>query len=93
MIFAFILLISVLQFCLYAFCDFRKWRYGKATVSAIIVLAHFFVFPGLFFPEESDMRCGLPEMAITFGFWIFGSIATIITFLLYHFTKRMLRKK
>jgi hypothetical protein len=42
------------------------------------------VFPKFFYPEPSTdgINCGMPILGITFGFWIFGTIAGIATHIL-----------
>lgn len=80
-----IILIFVLQLVAYALLD--KFRVGKLKwlALALILVLYVFVIPPYYFPQSTDGKgiCGLPALAITFGFMLAGGIATIIGNVLY----------
>ncbi|MDT0648416.1 hypothetical protein RM545_17120 [Zunongwangia sp. F260] len=90
MILLFIIAISFVQFGLYYLNRKYKTKLPNFVILVIILICYFFVFPGFFYPEPKTdgINCGLPIFGITFAFWIFGTIAALIT----HFGYKRLKK-
>jgi hypothetical protein len=85
MILLFIFGVSLVQFALYYLNSKYKTKLPNFVILLIILICYFFVFPRLFYPEPSTdgINCGMPIFAITFGFWIFGTIAGILTHIIW----------
>ena len=86
MILILIFSISTLQFLLY-YLNYRKIK--KEFLSTIILFGilacYYFILPKMFYPEPrtDGINCGLPILGLTFAFWIFGSIAALITHIIW----------
>ena len=89
MILLFIFGISLIQLGLY----YLKSKYGKKVPDFLILLifliCYFLVIPRFFYPEPrtDGINCGMPVLGITLGFWIFGTIAGIVTHLIWKLIK------
>lgn len=85
MILRLIILICVLQILLYILIDQLNIKYAKGLILFAILYAHIFVLPGYFIPapKPGGVNCGMPMMAITLGFWIFGGGVTLLTHYIY----------
>jgi len=90
MILLFIIGVSLLQFGLYYGNDKYKTKLPNYIILLALLSCYFFVFPRLFYPETrtDDINCGMPILGITFGFWIFGTIAGLTTHLIWKLKKR-----
>jgi len=87
MMFTLIVLISIFQVCLYLASEKTGFRYGKAITLLVVLTGYFFVFPRFFYPEPkpNGMNCGLPLVAVTLAFWVFGGGAAIFVHTLYRY--------
>ncbi|MGV6832050.1 MAG: hypothetical protein ACWA5P_10895 [bacterium] len=85
MILLFIIAISLVQFGLYYLDKKYKIKLPSYIILLTFLASYFFVFPKLFYPElnRDGINCGMPILGITFGFWIFGSIAAITTHIIW----------
>ena len=68
------ILMFIIQVCEYILLDknnLSKWKYLPLAIGLVL---DFFVLPDYFMPEYQDgeLRCGMPALAITLGFWIFS---------------------
>jgi Na+-driven multidrug efflux pump len=81
MILIFIIGISLVQFGLYYLNEKQKTKFPSFIILAVLLICCFFVFPRFFYPEPDPdgINCGMPILGITLGFWIFGTIAGIVT--------------
>jgi len=85
MILVFIIVVALIQFV----GHYVNHKYNSIIPDFIIVLIvlsfHYIFFPRLFVPElESDeINCGLPMFAVTFIFWIFGTIGSIVSYIIW----------
>lgn len=87
-----IFLVSVFQLGAYFVAHFFKIKHGEIVILLLVLIGHFFIFPGFFIPkpEHDNARCGMPALAITLVFWIFGTLFALITHLLFNaFSKRV----
>lgn len=70
-------------------------RYNSTIPDFLVILpllaCYFIVLPYLFSPEPSKdgINCAMPALAITLGFWIYGTLATICTHILWVIKKRI----
>lgn len=89
MILLFILGISIIQLVLYVINNKYKTKFPNYIILLIILGCNFFVFPSLFYPEPrtDGINCGMPILAIAIAFWVFGTIAGIVT----HFIGKLIR--
>lgn len=86
-----IVLISLCQLGVYIISNLIKLKHAKSVILLLVMIGHFFIFPGLFFPkpEQNNPSCGMPSFAITLIFWIFGTLFAFITHLLFYiFSKK-----
>jgi hypothetical protein len=81
MILIFIIGISFAQFGLYYLNEKSKTKAPTFIILSILLICNLFVFPRIFYPEPNPdgLNCGMPILGITLGFWIFGTIAGIVT--------------
>lgn len=79
--FLFIIGISLVQFALYKY----KTKLPNFVILLILLICYFFIFPKLFYPEPrtDGINCGMPILGITFVFWIFETIAGIMTHIIW----------
>ncbi len=77
-------------FQLLAYAMLSKSRYGKLIVLGILIFANLFVLPTFFRPDypEGQPRCGLPDMAISIGFWFIGNGIVLMTHLCFWLYER-----
>jgi len=84
-----IILMFIIQIIGYVLLD----RYGlgkfKYLILGLILILNFFVLPSYFIPDNpnKEPRCGMPVLAITFGFWVFGGGLALIAHISYNFLK------
>lgn len=85
MILLFLILISLFQLLTYYLLDKYKLKFSKTLVFILVLLGYYFLFPQYFFPEprKDGINCGIPVLAILLGFWVFGTIAALITHILW----------
>ncbi len=95
MIFAFCILISLIQLFLYYLNHYFKWKYGIFLTVFVLIVGYIFVFPEWFYPkyEEGDMKCGLPILGAILGTWIFGFTSLIGTHVFYRVNLKKSWKK
>ncbi len=76
------LAIQVIGYVLLDRYNLSAWKY---LIFGIILVLHFFVLPGYFFPNNPthEPMCGMPVLAITLGFWILGGGVTLMTHVIY----------
>lgn len=81
MILLFIAFISFIQFLIYFIIQNYQFKIYNISILALTLIGHWMLFPQLFFPEPKTdgINCGMPLLGVLFGFWIFGTIAAIIT--------------
>ncbi|MCF6297698.1 MAG: hypothetical protein L3J08_06900 [Flavobacteriaceae bacterium] len=95
MILLFILGISFVQFALYYINSKYKNKLPNFIILLILLICYFFVFPRFFYPEPrtDGINCGMPILGITFGFWIFGTIAGITTHIIWRIKNKKHNKE
>lgn len=80
-----IFLMAVLQLGLYYTMGRRNFPFDRTFVFLSILAGHVFIFPRFFYQNPAtncEVHCGLPILGITFAFWIFGGMTTIIIHLI-----------
>ena len=94
MILLFITGISLLQLFLYYLNDKYKTKLSNFIILLIILIGYLFVFPQFFYPEprKDGINCGMPILAITLAFWIFGTFAGVTTHLIWKIKKAIMFK-
>lgn len=96
MLIAFILMVSVFQLIVYFFSDRYNLKFLKIILFGFLVSCNFIFFPKYFLPKfinEDGANCGIPQMAVFFGFWLIGNGMLIVTHLCYYLTKKFIFRK
>jgi len=59
-----------------------KWKYVSL---GLLIVSYIFIIPNLYLPDNPQHKpmCGMPMMAIRFGFWFLGCGAAIVTHFIY----------
>lgn len=85
MILLFILGISFIQFTLYYLNTRFKTKLPNFILLLVFLICYIFIFPQFFYPEPraNGINCGLPVFAVTFTFWVFGTIAGLTTHIIW----------
>lgn len=80
----------VIQIIAYILLDKYDHKNLKYLVLCLILILHFFILPYLLIPEveNGELKCGMPAMALTLGFWVIGGSATFISHFVYALAKR-----
>lgn len=81
-IIAIFIIIQVAGYILLDKFNLRNWKY---LIICLFLSMYIFVLPGFFIPDNpaNGIRCGMPALAITLAFWIFGCGSVLITHLAY----------
>ena len=84
--------IQVVAYILLDKYNLSRWKY---LVLVLYLILDFFILPDYLIPDYKDgeIRCGMPALAITFAFWIFGGGLTIITHFIYSIINSSNRRK
>lgn len=63
----------------------NKIKVRRMWVLIAFLFLYFFILPKLFYPktQPDGINCGMPIMAITLAFWLFGGLASLITHVVY----------
>lgn len=93
MILYFIIGVSLVQYAIYYINSRYTTKFPDFMILFFIAVAHFFVFPKWFYPEldPNGINCGVPKLATTLAFWIFGTLATCITHIVWKIKSRSKR--
>lgn len=84
---AIVLLIS------YFIIDMLLMRYGKRIVTMVVMLCNIFLFPQLFYPDDTDgSRCGMPILALNLVFWLFANLVVLLTLLVYCLYNKLMKR-
>ncbi len=78
--------VLVIQIVLNKLMDDKRVLNGRIFVLIAILLLYIIVLPYVFtrlIPVVEDHQCGLPIIALLASFWIFGTLITIITHIIY----------
>ena len=91
MILLFIFGVSILQYALYFFNAKSHTKIPGFIITVLFLIGHFYVFPQLFFPDRSPagINCGMPALGIMLAFWVFGTVAILITYTSFKLTTRV----
>lgn len=88
MILYWILLTSIGQLILYLILNKLKLNLGGIFILIAVLGCYFFIFPSYFYPEPNPdpnhAQCGMPLLAINFGFWIIGGVSAVLLHLVYY---------
>jgi hypothetical protein len=84
-----ILIFFLIQIAGYILLDKYNLKNWKYLILGGLLVSYIFVLPSYFIPNNptNELRCGMPALAITLGFWIFGCGTALIT----HFTYIIIR--
>ncbi len=93
MILYFIIIVSLVQYVIYFINSRYTIKFPDSMLLFFIVIAHFFLFPKLFYPklDPDEINCGLPMLGVTLSFWVFGTLASCITHMLWKLKNRSKR--
>lgn len=78
--------VILIQIAAYKLIDIKRIIDGRIFILILILLMYIIVFPMLFkptAPEVEGSRCGLPVIAFMMRFWIFGTLITLLTHIIY----------
>lgn len=91
-VFILMIIIQVFAYIVLDKYNLSNWKYLILTVCLAL---DFFILPGYFMPEykEGEVRCGMPALAISLAFWIFGGGLVVGTHIVYVFVKTLIRAK
>lgn len=90
-----IFVITMVQLIGFVILDKYKLGKWKMLIFLLVIVLYVFVLPNYYISKvlvENGVQCGLPSIAITLGFWIFGCGTAIIFSLLYRLIKWLWRK-
>lgn len=90
MILFFIGIVCLLQYGVYLLNQRTKPKIPSVLIAILFLPLHFFVFPQLFFPppRPDGINCGMPQLGIVLGFWVFGTGGVLITHVIWYFKNR-----
>ncbi|WP_018343615.1 hypothetical protein [Cytophaga aurantiaca] len=85
MILLFIIAASMLQVISYYILDRYTIKIPSYIILIILLVGHLFIFPKFFYPEPNPngADCGMPILGITLAFWLFGTIAAVLSHFLW----------
>jgi len=73
--------VSFIQILLYYAIKKYNLKFPKTILLILVLIGYYFVFPQYFMPEPrvDVINCGMPTMAVLLSFWVFGTIAGLVT--------------
>ncbi len=80
-----IIFVSFLQLLLYYLIDKHKLKFPKILIFVLVLIGYYVVFPQYFMPSPkiNHINCGMPTLGVFLGFWIFGTIAALMTHIIW----------
>ena len=76
----------------YIVLDLYKQNKWKVLILVLLLIMYIFILPGYYIPKVSKKdSCGMPYIAITLGFWVFGGGLSIITHIVYVLLARFVK--